>query len=103
MEKKTLTVTHKKYEVHIPYIEIEGKGGGGHHIFLSGGMHGNEINGIAAIDSVVHWMEKIDIEKKLRGKITVLPLLNPSGFAHMQRNVYEDDLLSFAPKYEVSQ
>lgn len=90
MNQNILTVTHKNYEVRIPFLEFEGKNDGP-HIFLSGGMHGDEVNGIAAVDKLLQWMHKIDIEQKLFGKITVLPLLNPSAFAHMQRFVYEDE------------
>lgn len=90
MEKKSLTVKHDGYEVLIPYIEYVGKKDGP-HLFISGGMHGDEINGICAVEKIIEWMDKVEIEKGLAGKITVLPILNPSAFAHMQRNVYEDD------------
>lgn len=90
MNHKTLSVTFKENSVDIPYIEIEGKEKG-HHIFLSGGMHGDEINGIAVINEFLQWAERKELEKHLKGKITVLPVLNPSGFTHIERYVHEDE------------
>ncbi|HMR01421.1 MAG TPA: DUF2817 domain-containing protein, partial [Candidatus Gracilibacteria bacterium] len=90
MKKRVLTVESGKYKVNVPYLEFEGEQDGP-HIFLSGGMHGDEVNGVAAINYLREWFLKDDIEKVLAGRITMLPVLNPSGFAHMQRQVYEDN------------
>lgn len=90
MNKNVLSVEFGKYKMNIPYLEFEGVKDGP-HIFLSGGMHGDEVNGIAAMDLLLQWFFRDDIESELVGKITVFPVLNPSAFAHMQRAVYEDD------------
>ena len=90
MKKDVLTVELGKYKVNVPYLEFKGAQDGP-HIFLSGGMHGDEVNGIAAIHYLREWFLKDDIEKDLAGRITMFPVLNPSGFAHMQRQVYEDN------------
>lgn len=89
MQNHTLQVSFQNYSVEIPYIEFCGTKQGP-HIFLSGGMHGDEINGVAAINNFLAWAEENNIEQDLIGKITVLPLMNPSGFANNMREVYED-------------
>lgn len=90
MQPNYIDVRFGDDHVAIPYFEINGRSPGP-HIFLSGGMHGSEINGIAVIEAFLEWNQKVDLATKLRGKITVLPLLNPSGFAYKQRRVYEDN------------
>lgn len=89
MKKKSILVSYKKDKVKIPYIEVVGKKTGP-HMFVSGGIHGNEINGVAIIKEILEWAEMAKLEKKLKGKLTIIPLLNPSGFEHNLRHVYED-------------
>jgi len=62
------------------------KGGKGKTCFISGGMHGDEINGVRLAQMVMHSIEP----EKLKGTIIFLPVLNPSGFHHKQRTVFED-------------
>lgn len=92
MKKKTLKIEFKNHEVEIPYLIFEGKKGKGPHLFLSGGMHGDEINGVIVIKEFLKWAKSVDLEKKLSGKITVLPVLNPSGFSVVMREVFEDSV-----------
>ncbi|MEM7119412.1 MAG: succinylglutamate desuccinylase/aspartoacylase family protein [Chloroflexota bacterium] len=89
MQPNYIDVHFGEHHVAIPYFEINGRFSGP-HIFLSGGMHGSEINGIAVIEGFLEWSQKVNLAANLHGKITVLPLLNPTGFAHKQRRVYED-------------
>lgn len=89
MYQKKLPITFEKQTVFIPYVEIEGKEEG-RHIFISGGMHGNEVNGIMAVQEFLKWAKEKNLNEKIKGKITVLPLLNPTAFSHAQRDVYED-------------
>lgn len=90
MDIKTIEIRHGEHEAAIPYYELIGKKSGP-HIFLSAGMHGGEINGIALIEAFTEWSQRVNMVERLNGRLTILPLLNPSGFAHMQRHVYEDN------------
>jgi predicted deacylase len=90
MQPQFLDVHFGDHHVAIPYFEINGRSPHP-HLFLSGGMHGSEINGIAVIEAFLEWSQKVNLAEHLQGKITVLPLLNPSGFAHKQRRVREDN------------
>jgi predicted deacylase len=90
MDLQYLQVEYGKHSVSIPYYQIVGNQPG-HHIFLSAGMHGGEINGIAVIEQFTKWAGEVNLASRLRGKITVFPVLNPSGFAHVKRQVYEDN------------
>lgn len=91
MQLQYLTVKFGKHQTDIPFVEINGRHPGP-HVFLSGGMHGGEINGIAVVEAFLQWSQKVQLADQLHGKITVLPLLNPSGFAHKQRRVFEDNV-----------
>lgn len=91
METKHLNIDFGKYSTQIPYVEINGKYDGP-SIFISAGIHGDEINGIHLVKDFLKWSKKEKIEEKLHGKITVLPVVNISGFQHMQRRVYEDNI-----------
>jgi len=91
MESHQLDVRFGPHQVTIPYHQLNGAAAGP-HLFISGGMHGGEINGIAVVDAFLTWARETELESRLAGRITVLPVLNPSGFAHMQRRVWEDDV-----------
>ena len=55
--------------------------------FISGGVHGNEINGPAFVDKIMN-----DITpKELSGTVIYLPVSNPTGFAALSRRVPEDN------------
>jgi predicted deacylase len=59
----------------------------GKFCLITGGMHGDEINGPWLVHRVMHTIDP----KKLSGTIVYFPLLNVSGFHHKQRHVFEDD------------
>ena len=90
MKPQYLHVKFGEHEIRIPYFEIVGKQPGP-DIFLSAGMHGGEINGIAAVEAFLRWAERRQLQARLTGRIIALPLLNPSGFASRQRRVAEDN------------
>jgi len=56
--------------------------------FITGGMHGDEINGPALVTKV---KENIDIDN-LKGTLIFLPVLNPSGLLNSTRRAPEDDI-----------
>lgn len=89
MKKKVLNVEYNEKKVEIPYFTLIGDSPGP-QIFLSGGMHGDELNGIAVIDEFLDWAQKISLEDKLKGTIIAFPVLNPEGFSKMQREVPHD-------------
>ncbi|MBU1018446.1 MAG: succinylglutamate desuccinylase/aspartoacylase family protein [Patescibacteria group bacterium] len=75
--------------IKIPYLEIEGETPGKTCV-ISGGMHGDEVNGVALIQEFLKYAEEENIEKSLHGKIIVLPILNISGFKARKRQVTYD-------------
>ena len=71
----------------IPLAILQGKKSG-KTCFISGGMHGDEINGPRLVQLLMHSIKPNEV----KGTIIFLPLLNKSGFHYEQRTVYEDDL-----------
>lgn len=90
MEIQYVEVINKKQTIRIPYIEFAGRESGP-HMFISGGMHGNEVNGIAIVKEILEWLKKKNMQNRIKGKITVLPILNVSGFMRNIRRVPEDN------------
>jgi len=81
-----LTVaTYRGKDLKIP-IAIA-KGEPGKTIFISAGMHGDEINGIEILK---HFMETINPDK-LHGTIIFIPLINPWGFKKKSRYIPFDN------------
>jgi len=86
-----LQVTVSRTEkVKIPYIVLEGqrdkKSKTAHKTcIITGGVHGDEINGIALVKKLLDYCEKEKIEKKLKGKLIIFPILNPEGFKKQTR------------------
>lgn len=89
MNLQYLSVRFGDQSINIPYYHIKGTEKGP-HIFLSGGMHGDEVNGIAGVHRFLQYAREHELEKTLKGQITVIPLLNPSGFMKMERKVRQD-------------
>lgn len=75
--------------IKIPYLEIEGKKKG-QTCVISGGVHGDEVNGVALIQKFLQYAEKNKLERKLRGKLIILPILNLSGFEEKRRKITYD-------------
>lgn len=90
MKKHILKIEYDKFSNEIEYYTFKGNKEGS-KMFISGGMHGNEINGIFAAKNIVDFLIQNNIEEKLSGEITVVPCLNPSGFVNKQRYVAEDN------------
>ena len=87
IEKGNLIVaTFKGKELKIPILIAKGEEPG-KTIFISAGMHGDEINGIEIIR---HFIEEINPER-LHGVIIFLPMLNPWGFKEKSRFIPFDN------------
>lgn len=91
MKLKQLNIDIANQSVVIPYFELTGYGSGPRG-FISAGLHGNEINGMATVRRFLDWSDECQLESRLNGTLTVVPVLNPSGFTHMQRRVFKDNL-----------
>ncbi len=100
--KKTLKVSFNEWESKIPYYIIKGKRPGP-KIFISAGMHGAEINGIAIVRTFLEKAQKENLIDDLYGSIVVIPVINISGFNEMKRQVQEDkrDLNRAFGKYPI--
>ncbi len=71
--------------VELPVVILQGTSEGP-SVLVSGGMHGNEVNGVVAANRVLHEIHP----QQLRGTLIVLPVLNPGGFAKEDRYVPQD-------------
>lgn len=60
---------------HLPVSVINGRSGGP-HVWLSGAIHGDELNGVEIVRRV---MRSLDA-KTLRGAVIAVPIVNPLGF-----------------------
>jgi uncharacterized protein len=74
------------HEHAIPVAIMQGKKPGP-TAFVSGGMHGDEVNGV----ELVQRFQKSIFPAQVKGTIIFLPLLNPSGFIRRQRYVFFDN------------
>lgn len=89
MELKNHKVKLNELETSIPYYHLVGKDGG-NKLFISAGIHGNEVNGIFAVQKIVEWIEAEQVEEHLKGELYIFPVLNPSGVRAATRVVPED-------------
>ncbi|MCB9789795.1 DUF2817 domain-containing protein [Candidatus Nomurabacteria bacterium] len=89
MEKKRLTISKGRHTVVIPYFTF-GRSKGTGDIFITAGIHGDEVNGIHGVNRIMQWFNRSEITKKLNGKVLVFPVLNPHGFQSGTRTVPED-------------
>jgi uncharacterized protein len=87
--RKQLTIRYNNITNTIPYILFSGDKPGP-KLFISGGMHGNEVNGIYYVNELIKYFETIDITESLNGEIYLIPILNPSGFQQRSRYIAED-------------
>ncbi|MFH1592679.1 MAG: succinylglutamate desuccinylase/aspartoacylase family protein [Candidatus Woesearchaeota archaeon] len=74
--------TYKRNPVKLPVYIAAGRSSG-KTIFISGGMHGDELNGI---DLVQQFFHSLDVSK-LKGTIVILPVLNILGYRAERRNI----------------
>lgn len=89
MEFETISIEKGADKYTLPYLQLEGAKPGP-RIFVTAGMHGNEINGIWLAKRFCRWLvEDIGLER-LSGTVDVFPLLNPTGFAQRLRVVSFD-------------
>lgn len=102
MTRQIVKVDYEDYSISIPYYVLEGQEKGP-SAFVSAGMHGDEINGIAIIEKLINQSQ--EIESRLKGKLILIPLLNPSAFKNGQRHLHptnEDLNRAFNAKKPVS-
>jgi predicted deacylase len=84
MELKKHLLKFNGIESYIPYYEIVGKKDGP-TIFISGGMHGDEINGVYILGEFMRWFNiEVDLDD-FAGRIILLPVLNVLAFESGQR------------------
>jgi len=83
---KLILGTFKGKKISIPVFIAAGKKEGPTG-FISGGVNGNELNGIQLCQNA---LESIN-PKRLSGTIAFFPLMNPSGFEAKTRNVTLDN------------
>lgn len=81
--------TKDNQELTIPIKIAEGKTKG-KTVFLSGGMHGDEINGVSLNHRFFHYFVENNYLDQLKGRIIFLPVLNPWGLAKSSREVSLD-------------
>ncbi len=68
----------------LPVAVINGRTSGP-HVWVSGGIHGDEINGVEVVRKVMRALDA----KSLRGAVIAVPIVNPLGF--MMRSRYVPD------------
>ncbi len=90
MRRKEILFQHEDLSYTLPYFEYEGNKIW-QHLIISGGMHGNEINGIMMCKYIQQHIESHHIEDILIGKITMIPILNPLWFQQMYRYIPSDN------------
>jgi len=81
---KKLKISLPDQEIEIPYIEIKGRGEGKRCI-ISGGIHGDEVNGIYLVKKFLDFCREKEVEKYLFGDLVIIPILNPLGFEKHSR------------------
>lgn len=77
---------HHAEEIEIPVVIAEGKEKGP-IAFVSAGIHGDEINGVAVLD---RFLKQLD-PRKLSGTLIMVPVLNITGFRAKVREVTYDN------------
>lgn len=90
MIQSQFVFNNEDVSLEIPYYKFIWKSSGT-HIVISGGMHGNEINGVMMIDYLRRLFLEKNIENDLIGTITLIPVLNPLAFQRMERYVPIDN------------
>src|SRR3989344_4257409 len=83
---KIVVAEFKGKSIEIPILIAQGKEQG-KTIFISAGMHGDEINSIETVNKIIN---EVNTEK-LSGAIIFIPVLNPWGFKLKKRYIPFDD------------
>src|SRR3989344_817712 len=65
----------------IPMMELHGKESGP-TVWLTGGIHGEEVGGVVVIQEIFKILQK---EQLLKGSLYAFPLMNPIGFENATR------------------
>lgn len=90
MQQYSIPFEHDGASIDLTYYELVGKYPG-KHLIISGGMHGDEINGVMMVRRMIDFFTSSTIADRLYGKITLIPVLNPLGFEQMSRRVPLDN------------
>ncbi len=64
------------------------KGAPGPSVFIGAGIHGDELTGQASLWRLYDYLES----KKIKGTITIMPVLNPDGLSYSVRGIPEADV-----------
>ncbi len=70
-------------------LEVFEFGEGSPEILITGGVHGGEATGIYVAQKIIDYLDKNDL---LKGKITVMPICNPSAYRGKERTSPYDNL-----------
>lgn len=89
MQPQIFHFHHQNIGIDIPYYEFIGKKPWP-HIIISAWMHGDEINWISIVRKFLSSCIESNIQDRISWKITIIPLLNPTGFHAMSRYVTID-------------
>ena len=75
--------------IEIPYLVFKNQKGD-QRCVISGGIHGDEVNGISLVQRLIEYIRENNIEEHMRGEIIILPIVNLSGFEkHMRQITYD--------------
>ena len=81
MEHRTLTLDALPGDpVEVPYATVTGGGGEGPRVTVVAGVHGGEYTGMAALLRLVQALDHGPDADRLRGSLTVVPVLNQPAF-----------------------
>ena len=81
MEHRTLTLDALPgAPVEVPYATVTGGGGEGPRVTVIAGVHGGEYTGMAALLRLVQALDHGPDADRLRGSLTVVPVLNQPAF-----------------------
>ena len=90
VEQTHVQFTHEGVSCTLPVYTITGAHPG-KHMLITAGMHGDEVNGVQMAYHFLETFVQTRGPEELHGTITVVPLLNPLGFAEMNRYVPVDN------------
>ena len=83
--RRSLRVGERADGTAIALPMIEYKGGPGPSVFIGAGLHGDELTGMASLWKLHDYLDG----KKIRGRIMIMPRMNPEGFNFNVRGIPE--------------
>ncbi|MFP4457515.1 MAG: succinylglutamate desuccinylase/aspartoacylase family protein [Clostridia bacterium] len=70
-------------------LEVFEFGSGSPEVLITGGIHGGEATGIYVAQKVIKYLNENDL---LKGKVTIMPICNPTAFRRKERTSPYDNL-----------